>query len=95
VGKQELAPMILGDADRVVVDSLQQCIRHGELAHAQRLVDVEKVVTLGSVIANASRRTDDERLTVADLTGVAVQDIQIAKLAYEMLKSDQQLAFSD
>jgi ornithine cyclodeaminase len=88
LGKQELAPLILGNADRVVVDSLAQCIRHGELAHAQKMVDVERVVTLGSVIANGARRTDDERLTVADLTGVAVQDIQIAKLAYSMLRTD-------
>lgn len=86
LGKQELAPMILANANRVVVDSLQQCIRHGELAHAQRLVDVERVVTLGSVIADGTPRRTDEHLTVADLTGVAVQDIQIAKLAYRMLK---------
>lgn len=88
VGKQELAPMILANADRVVVDSLVQCLRHGELAHAQKLVDVEKVVTLGSVVTSAARRTDAERLTVADLTGVAVQDIQIAKLAYALLQAN-------
>jgi ornithine cyclodeaminase/alanine dehydrogenase-like protein (mu-crystallin family) len=33
-------------------------------------------------------RTSDEQITVADLTGVAVQDIKIAEAVYEAVTSD-------
>jgi len=33
------------------------------------------------------QRASDEEITVADLTGVAVQDIQISKAIYESLPS--------
>ena len=39
----------------------------------------DKVVELGSIIDDTiDGRTTDEQITIADLTGVAVQDIQIA-----------------
>ncbi|MGB0544618.1 MAG: ornithine cyclodeaminase family protein, partial [Longimicrobiales bacterium] len=39
------------------------------------------IVELGAVVANPHLgRTSDDQITVADLTGVAVQDIQIAKM---------------
>jgi len=38
---------------------------------------------IGEVIENKCfRRKNDEQITVADLTGVAVQDIQIAKYVH-------------
>ncbi|GIS57008.1 MAG: hypothetical protein CM1200mP1_09460 [Candidatus Neomarinimicrobiota bacterium] len=41
---------------------------------------MNSVVELGEVISNKiNGRTSDKQITVADLTGVAVQDIQIAK----------------
>jgi ornithine cyclodeaminase len=43
---------------------------------------------LGRVIADpALRRRSDDEITVADLTGVAVQDIQVAKMAWTGLQS--------
>jgi ornithine cyclodeaminase len=46
------------------------------------------VVELGDVIVDpAHRRNDASQITVADLTGVAVQDIQISKAVYEILTS--------
>jgi ornithine cyclodeaminase/alanine dehydrogenase-like protein (mu-crystallin family) len=33
-------------------------------------------------------KNDDTQITVADLTGVAVQDIQISKAVYEVLSED-------
>jgi ornithine cyclodeaminase len=40
----------------------------------------------GKVIENkALQRTSDEQITVADLTGVAVQDIQICKIVSNSL----------
>jgi len=44
-------------------------------------------VELGDVISNPElRRSDDAQITIADLTGVAVQDIQISKAVYEILR---------
>jgi ornithine cyclodeaminase len=77
VGKQELDPELLRRADVVAVDSLDQCRRLGELQHAPELA--ERAVELGAVIAGrAPGRTGRGQLTVADLTGVGVQDVAAA-----------------
>jgi ornithine cyclodeaminase len=76
-GKQELDPELLRRADVVAVDSLDQCRRLGELQHAPELA--ERAVELGAVIAGrAPGRTGRGQLTVADLTGVGVQDVAAA-----------------
>jgi ornithine cyclodeaminase len=44
------------------------------------------VLELGNVIQDpAAGRTSDEQITVADLTGVAVQDIQISEAVVNAL----------
>lgn len=81
-GKQELDPDIFRRADVVVVDSLSQTAQHGELAHALAAGSIteSRVRELGEVIRDpALGRTDDEQITVCDMTGVAVQDIIVAK----------------
>jgi ornithine cyclodeaminase len=88
--KQELDPRILQRADIVVGDSLQQCQHRGEIHQAIKagLLKIEDTVELGQVILNKSlRRKTDNQITVADLTGVAVQDIQISKAVLEELIS--------
>ena len=80
--KQELDSGILHRADLVVADSIAQCLERGEIARAlnNKSITREKVVELGAIInGDATGRSSDEQITVADLTGVAVQDIQIAK----------------
>ncbi len=87
--KIELEPAILGKADLVVADSIEQCRVRGEICHALEAGVLKEgdAVELGNVIADpALRRTDDAQITVADLTGVAVQDIQISKAVYEVLR---------
>jgi ornithine cyclodeaminase len=89
LGKQELDPAILAEADRVVADSIAQCTHHGECAPAVRsgLLDPARIVELGRVVGDpALRRRSDAEITVADLTGVAVQDIQVAKMAWAGLR---------
>jgi ornithine cyclodeaminase len=84
--KQELDAGILGKADRVVVDSLSQARQRGECfkAFEAGALRPEDVVELGAVIGDAKlRRAADDEITVADLTGVAVQDIQIAKAVWK------------
>ena len=88
--KQELDSDILGKADIVVADSIPQCLARGEIYKALSANAIEQadLIELGSVIAgNASGRDNDHQITVADLTGVAVQDIQITKGVYEALSS--------
>lgn len=47
------------------------------------LISEEKILELGYVIQNPGyQRNNDDQITVADLTGVAVQDIMIAKAVY-------------
>ncbi|KPK39481.1 MAG: ornithine cyclodeaminase [Phycisphaerae bacterium SG8_4] len=87
--KNELDPAILQKADIVVTDSISQCLLRGEIHHALAagVLEKERIVELGSVITSPNlRRRSEEQITVADLTGVAVQDIQIAKAVYHGLK---------
>jgi ornithine cyclodeaminase len=82
-GKQELEAALLGRADIVVADSIAQCVDHGECFHAvkEKQIDEASILELGNVIKNPELgRTNDEQITIADLTGVAIQDIQIAKM---------------
>jgi ornithine cyclodeaminase len=84
--KQELDPAILRMADRVVVDSLSQARLRGECfkAFAAGAIKPEDVVELGAVVREKKfQRASDGETTVADLTGVAVQDIQIAKAVWK------------
>jgi ornithine cyclodeaminase len=88
--KNELDPGILAKADLLVADSIEQSRVRGEIYHALEagVVRDGDVVELGDVIVDpAHRRNDDSQITVADLTGVAVQDIQISKAVYEILTS--------
>jgi ornithine cyclodeaminase len=84
--KQELDPAILQQADLVIADSISQCVERGDIAHAIRegKILTEDLIELGHVISGQTPgRTSEDQITVADLTGVAVQDIQIAKAVYE------------
>ena len=80
--KQELGSNVLSKADLVIADSRSQCEVRGEIHHAIRnnAVSMDSIAELGEII-NGDRqgRTTSSEVTVADLTGVAVQDIQISK----------------
>ncbi len=86
VDKQELDPDIFAKADKVIVDSRSQCIEMGDVSYAvkQGLIKKEQLIELGEVIMNSSLgRTSETEITVADLTGVAIQDLQIAAVIFE------------
>lgn len=88
--KNELEPGILQMADIVVADSLSQCLSRGEIYQAikARKIGEERPVELGNVILDIGlRRSSEDQIIVADLTGVAVQDIQISKAVYLALRS--------
>jgi len=83
--KQELDSAIVARADLVVADSIEQCLVRGEIHQAIEagVVDRRRVVELGDVIdGRTAGRTSQEQITVADLTGVAVQDMKIAEAVF-------------
>lgn len=84
--KQELDENIFGLADVVVADSIKQCTERGDIAHAikKKIIEETKLIELGNIICGkTSGRTNNVQITVADLTGIAVQDLQIAKSVFE------------
>jgi ornithine cyclodeaminase len=87
--KQELDSAILQQADLVVADSIPQCLARGEIFRALQagVLTTDHLVELGEILAGSHPgRTSENQLTVADLTGVAVQDIQIATAVYRALE---------
>ncbi|HEY1709559.1 MAG TPA: hypothetical protein VGG10_14925 [Rhizomicrobium sp.] len=83
--KRELQSDLLNGADIVAVDSLVQSRERGELHHCPAVAD--RAVELGAIVTgHAPRRTTQQQITIADLTGVAVQDIEIAKAVLAELK---------
>jgi ornithine cyclodeaminase len=87
--KQELDASILQSADLIVADSIVQCLERGEIHQALKVgaIDEGEIVELGSIVAgDIEGRTSGEQITIADLTGVAVQDIQITKAVFESVK---------
>lgn len=86
--KRELDPEILQLADKVIVDSIAQCLERGETKKAldKSLISEDKLIELGEVIDKGKKcRESDKQITVADLTGVAVQDIMITNAVYKQL----------
>lgn len=85
--KQELDVGVLARADRIVADSLPQCLRLGEIHHAveRGAISKEKVsAELGEIAAGLKPgRTNDHQIIVCDLTGVGVQDVAAASLVME------------
>ncbi len=89
--KIELDPAILGAADLVVVDSLEQSRTRGEVYRAVQAgaLNRENVRELGEIISKGNARSSDSQTTVCDLTGVAVQDIQIAKAVVQEISNEE------
>ncbi len=76
-GKQELDASVFERADLIVVDSLSQCSQYGDLAHAKNIGN-KPIMELGAFIDTPYPR-DENSITIADLTGLAVEDLQVAK----------------
>ena len=81
ISKRELSSDVLLQADIVVTDSRSQSKERGEIYQASKDgFSVNGTTELGEIIlGTAQSRTQQEQITIADLTGVAVQDIQISK----------------
>lgn len=82
-GKVELDPALLAKADIVVADSISQCVDHGDCCPAVKagLLAESSIIELGTLITDPKQgRTSEDQITIADQTGVAIHDIQIAKM---------------
>lgn len=85
-GKEELEPSILKQAV-VVVDDLRQAAGSGEInvPITEGLFTIEQVyATLGEIIVGKKQgRNDNKVITVFDSTGIAIEDIAVAKFIFE------------
>jgi ornithine cyclodeaminase len=79
-GKQELEPGIVEDASLLLVDSLAQCERLGELQHAPGAA--RRAVEIGA-FCRSPVSYDKNGITVADFTGLGVEDLFIAEWVLE------------
>lgn len=86
-GKQELDPILLARSDLIATDDHQQCLRGGELGNAVRAgaVSDSADIPLGTVFRSAPRTRSSDAITVADLTGLTVEDLAIASFFRERL----------
>jgi ornithine cyclodeaminase len=77
---------VFARADRIVCDRKSQVFRLGELHHALVagiVSENDEIIELGELTSGIKPgRRSEEEITVCDLTGVGVQDTQIARLAY-------------
>ncbi len=93
-GKEELEPSVLKGAI-VVVDDLRQASKSGEInvPISKGLYSPSEIYsTLGEIIAgHKPGRTDHRSVTIFDSTGVAIEDIAIARLIYEQAKDNGHL----
>jgi len=89
-GKQELDPFIVKRADKVVVDSLNQCRIIGEIQHAlaDGLINEDDVYAeIGQIlIGEKEGRETNEEITLFDATGLAAQDIAAANIVFKQAK---------
>lgn len=86
VGKRELGDGVINLANTVAADSLVQCIERGEISYALSKNEIKKdqICELGHILSGKSvGRKNINHITIADLTGVAVQDVQIATAVFE------------
>jgi ornithine cyclodeaminase len=90
-GKQELEPELFAVAAVRAVDSRKQCAQFGDASYAVKkgIVEEADLVELGELLAGGKAgRQNDLEITIADLTGVAIQDIQVAQLAMRLLQPE-------
>lgn len=90
-GKQELDPEILRKAV-VVVDDIHQALGGGEVnvpLSTGEITQDDIAGSLAELVAGRLRgRSSDDEITVFDSTGLAIQDIALASLAFHKAQSD-------
>lgn len=86
-GKQELPAELFARAAHILTDDHAQSVDHGDFGNAVRagIVPEDSDVMLGSVLSGRTvRRRQAADITIADLTGIAAEDIAISRLFCEL-----------
>ncbi|WP_145601521.1 ornithine cyclodeaminase family protein [Yersinia frederiksenii] len=81
-GKHELAAELVAKTDKILVDSRAQCTEFGEVSQAfqQGLLAQHALTEIGAALTqHLPFRENDQQITLADLTGLGIQDVQIVK----------------
>ena len=84
-GKEELDPALLRRA-QVFVDDPGQAIHSGEInvPISSGLYRADEIAgTLGEIVIGKKKRENSDRITIFDSTGLAIQDLAIAKIAMQ------------
>ncbi|MCS7130697.1 MAG: alanine dehydrogenase [Archaeoglobaceae archaeon] len=84
-GKQELEIKTLLRA-KIVVDDIHQALHGGEVnvAVSKGLISEKDIyASLGEIIAGKKKGREGNEITIFDSTGLAIQDIAVAKIVYE------------
>ncbi|HLY76110.1 MAG TPA: ornithine cyclodeaminase family protein, partial [Planctomycetota bacterium] len=88
-GKQELDPRLLQDAT-VVVDDLDQATESGEVNVPLRAGTYRREQiygTLGEIVAGKKPGRKGTEITVFDSTGLAIQDLSLARVVFDESRS--------
>ncbi len=92
-GKEELDPRILKRA-KVVIDNWEQSSHGGEI----NVPFSKGVITkgdihgdIGEIVTGKKGRTSDSDITVFDSTGLAIQDLSVAAMAFRKLMGSRRL----
>ena len=83
-GKQELDPAILQQG-RIVIDDWEQASHSGEInvPLASGLITRANIhATLGEIVAGKKSMAGDAAITIFDSTGLAVQDVALARVIH-------------
>ena len=91
-GKQELPISLIHSASLLVCDMVKQSLNHGEFQIIGDSNLSNQVIELGIVLSDSSagRRSDDD-ITIADLTGIAAQDIAITQAIIDEASSSKNI----
>ncbi len=86
-GKQELAPELLNRA-KVVVDAYEQAVHSGEInvpISTGEFSEDRIYAELGEIVAGLKKGRENEiEITIFDSTGLAIQDVTVAALVYDL-----------
>lgn len=88
-GKQELDARILLDG-RILIDDFEQATHSGEVnvpLHDGQLREEQIAGTLGEIVAGKKPGRSGEEISIFDSTGLALQDLSLAKALYEAARA--------
>jgi ornithine cyclodeaminase/alanine dehydrogenase len=88
-GKQEIEGSILNHA-RVVIDDWHQATHSGEVnvpIHDGEYAESSIYGTLGEIVAGKKHGRDGDEISVFDSTGLAIQDVAVARIVHDAARS--------